>query len=171
MRVFLLLLPIVLALTSCVDEDDLNVSGKKPVYIAVNELMQFEQLPPQPIVEAGKIMLYQNYLFLGDVNHGIHVYDMSDTLHPQKIYYLKIPGNKDMTSQNDRMYVDNGPHLLILDISNIHNIVLVDRQMNVFHPSETYPKEYSGYFECFDENLGWLIGWEDAQLTNPECKR
>lgn len=166
-----MLIPVVLALTSCVDEDDLNVSGKKPVYISVNQLMQFEQLPPQPIIEAGKIMLYQNYLFLVDVNQGIHVYDVSDTLHPQKIYYLKIPGNKDMTSQNDRMYVDNGPHLLTLDIHDINHITLVKRELNVFSQSETYPKEYTGYFECFDQSKGWLIGWDDAPLTNPECKR
>jgi hypothetical protein len=150
--------------------DDFNVTGMKPTYISYNDLLQFEQQPPQPVLNAGQILLYHNYVFLGEINKGIHVIDMTDTIHPVNIYFLKIPGNKDEVAQNDRLYADNGPHLLTLDISDIHHITLIERAMNVFRPSEMYPLDYSGYFECVDESKGWVVDWEEASLDNPRCK-
>ena len=150
--------------------DDFSVTGMKPSYISYEALLEFEQQPPQAIVHAGKIMLYGNYVFLGEINKGVHIIDMSDTLNPVNISFLKIPGNKDVTGQDDRLYADNGPHLLTLDISDIHHITLIGRSMNVFKPSEMYPKEFSGYFECIDDARGWVVGWEEAGLENPKCK-
>ena len=134
-------------------------------------MLIYQQLPPQPIVNAGKVLLYNNYLFLGEVNKGIHVIDVSDTLHPQKLSFLKIPGNKDLTAQSNRLFADNGPHLVILDISNIHQITLVNRQLQVFRPSEFYPQDYTGYFECADYEKGWVVSWESVMLDNPQCKK
>ncbi len=154
----------------CNNKQDTEVEGMKPVYISSYELLQYQQVPPQPIVKAGKIMLYNNYLFLGEINKGIHVIDISDTLNPLKIWFLKIPGNKDIVAQNNRLYADNGPHLLTLNISDINHITLVERQLNIFQPSETYPLDYDGYFECFDETKGWLIEWQKTLIENPQCK-
>lgn len=150
--------------------DDFHVDGMKPTYISYDALLDFEQLPPQSVENAGQILLYHNYVFLGEINKGIHVIDMSDTLHPVNISFLKIPGNKDEVAQDDRLYADNGPHLLTLDISDIHHIILIERAMNVFSPSEMYPLNYSGYFECVDQTKGWVMGWEEASLDNPKCK-
>src|SRR6188768_1249290 len=144
--------------------DDFNVTGMKPEYISYDALLEFEQQPAQAVVHAGQILLYQNYVFLGEINKGIHIIDMTNTLNPVNIYFLKIPGNKDVVAQNDRLYADNGPHLLTLDISDIHHITLIERAMNVFRPSEVYPQEYSGYFECIDEKKGWVTGWHEASL-------
>ena len=150
--------------------DDFNVTGMKPSYISYDDLLQFEQQPPQPVLNAGQILLYQNYVFLGEINKGIHIIDMTDTLHPVNIYFLKIPGNKDEVAQNDRLYADNGPHLLTLDISDIHHVTLIERAMNIFSHSEMYPLDYSGYFECVDLSKGWVTDWEEASLENPKCK-
>ena len=89
---------------------------------------------------------------------------------PMNISFLKIPGNKDLVAQDDRLYADNGPHLLTLDISDIHHVILIERAMNVFRPAEMYPKEYSGYFECVDQSKGWVTDWQEASLDNPKCK-
>jgi hypothetical protein len=156
--------------SACVDED-IRVSGMRPNYISYDDLLVFEQLPPQPIVNAGKVLLYKQYLFLGEVNEGIHVIDVSDTLNPQKLSFLKIPGNKDLTAQNDRLYADNGPHLLILDISDIHQIKIVNREKNVFKASEFFPPDYTGDFECADYEIGWVVSWQTATLDNPQCKK
>jgi len=150
--------------------EDVNVIGMKPEYISSDELLQFEQQPSQPIEKAGKIMLYQSYVFLGEINKGIHIIDMSDTANPVNLSFLKIPGNKDLVAQDDRLYADNGPHLLTLNISDIQHITLVQRSMNVFRLSELYPAEYSGYFECVDETKGWISGWNEAHLADPKCK-
>ena len=145
-------------------------TGMKPTYISSDALLEFEQQPPHAVEHAGQILLYHNYVFLGEINKGIHIIDITDTLNPVNIYFLKIPGNKDVVAQNDRLYADNGPHLVTLDISDIHHITMIERAMNIFHPSERYPQDYSGYFECIDESKGWVMGWEQASLDNPKCK-
>lgn len=162
---------ILLSVAGCCKEKDIDVSGKRPVYISYSDLIQYEQQAPQPVVNAGKVLIYNGYLFLGEINKGIHVIDISDTLNPQKISFLKIPGNKDMVAQANRLYADNGPHLLILNLDNINNITLVERKYNWFSASEYYPAEYKGYFECVDYSKGWVTEWENATLHNPECKR
>ena len=167
--VYILLFLFVLA--GCCKTETIEVSGKKPVYISYNDLLIFEQQPPQPIINAGKAVLYNDYLFLGEVNKGIHVIDVSDTLNPQKISFLKIPGNKDMAIQNSRLYADNGPHLLILNIDSITHITLVERKNDIFHPSEYFPPNYEGDFECVDYSKGWLLEWQDAKIENPQCNR
>jgi len=168
----LLILIVTLAISSCCsDDNEPQISGMKPVYISYNELMHFSQLPPQPIINAGKIMVYNNYLFLGEVNKGIHIIDISDTLNPVKVSFLNIPGNKDLSAQNNRLYADNGPHFLVLDITNINSVTLVQRMLNYFQPSEYFPANYSGRFECADYSTGWLVDWSEELLDDPKCNR
>lgn len=157
---------------SCAKEIPSEFEGMKPYYMNRNDLRIVAQLPPQTIENAGKILWHNQYLFLVDLNKGIHVIDMRDTLQPQKISFLRIPGNKDVTSQNNRLYCDNGPDLLVFDISQINNIVLIERIQNVFQPSEFTPPDYNGYFECANyTNEQWLIGWRKEMITNPKCRK
>ena len=171
MKKFSFLFLCVILFNACQEKhDDFHVTGMKPEYISYDGLLVFEQQPPQAVVNAGQILLYNNYVFLGEINKGIHIIDVSDTLNPVNLSFLKIPGNKDVVAEDNRMYADNGPHLLTLDITDIHHITLVERALNVFRPSEMYPLEYSGYFECIDLSKGWVVGWEEAELDNPKCK-
>lgn len=169
---FLSLTSLVILMVSCGKEIPLKVQGLKPIYIGLSELQNFKQLSPQPIQNSGKSLLYNQYLFLSENNKGIHIIDISDTLNPTKIFFLQILGNKDMSAQDNRLYVDNGPDLLVLDITNINNIQIVNRIKNSFSPSEYAPADFTGYFECADySNNKWLIGWQEASLENPKCKK
>src|SRR5215203_3518002 len=123
--VFIIILLSFLSVACNEKHDDFNVTGMKPEYISYDALLEYEQQPPQAVEHAGQIFLYHNFVFLGEINKGIHIIDISDTLNPVNIYFLKIPGNKDVVAQNDRLYADNGPHLLTLDISDIHHITLI----------------------------------------------
>jgi hypothetical protein len=165
---FILLLPALFA-SCCKLDNEPEANGLKPVYISYDQLLQFAQLPPQPIDRAGKIAVYNTYLFLGEINKGIHVIDISDTLNPVKLSFLSIPGHKDVTAQNDRLYADNGPHLLILNIENINQITLVSRNLYYFQPSEFFPPDYTGPFECADYANGWLLSWQQEMLNDPKC--
>jgi len=157
---------------SCGKEIPLMVKGQKPIYMSLSELQNFQQVAPQPIQNSGKSLLYNQYLFLSELNKGIHIIDISDTLHPVKISFLQIPGNKDMSAQDNRLYADNGPDLIVLDISEIHTVQIVTRIKNTFLPSEYAPTDYSGYFECADYSNGkWLVGWQESELSNPKCKK
>lgn len=157
---------------SCGKETEYTTKGLKPVYINLAQLQNFQQIGPQPIQNSGKSLLYQQYLFLSENNKGIHIIDISDTLNPQKIYFLQIPGNKDMSAQNNLLYVDNGPDLLVLDISQISQVSIIKRIKNSFLPIEYSPADYTGYFECANYNDNqWLVGWQEAVLVNPTCKK
>lgn len=138
----------------------------------LSQLQNIVQTAPQPIINSGKSLLYHHYLFLSENNKGIHIIDISDTLHPVKISFLQIYGNKDMSAQNNRLYADNGPDLLVLDISDINQVKQVQRIKNSFLPSEYAPADYTGYFECADYSGNrWLIDWEETTLLNPKCKK
>jgi hypothetical protein len=166
------LISAILFLAACGKQIDYNVQGLKPIYVPITQLQNFQQTAPQPIQNSGKSLLYNQYLFLSENNKGIHVIDISDTLNPQKLSFLQIPGNKDMSAQDNRLYADNGPDLLVLDISQINQITVVKRIKNSFLPSEYSPADYSGYFECADySDNKWLVGWQEAALTNPTCKK
>lgn len=156
---------------SCGGKFEFEKQGRKPIYLSYDNLFQYNQTVPQPIQNSGKILLYGNYLFMIEVNKGVHVIDISDTANPQKMSFLNIPGNKDITSQSNFLYADNGPDLLVLDLTDINNIKLITRQKSVFKPSEFYPSGFIGFFECADYAKGWVVAWETALLQNPECRR
>ncbi len=167
-----LFLSLMVLFCRCGEQEDYYViDGMKPKYVSMEMLENFEQMPPQPIENSGKSMLYKQYLFLSELNKGIHIIDLSDTLNPEKIYFLKIPANKDMSMQNDILYADNGPYLLVLNVSDINHITVVQRIKDIFQPSEYEPMGYRGYFECADYNQQWLIGWEKTRIVNPRCKK
>lgn len=143
----------------------------EPVYMSYDALRQFEQLPPRSSINSAKIVSYGNYIFLGDHLKGIHIIDNSDSLNPARISFLSIPANLDFSIQDDRLYADNGPDLLILDISNINNVRLIKRQTDVFAPSSFQPPNYTGYFVCTDFSQGWVIDWTPkSRVKNPECE-
>lgn len=167
----ILFLCLVLLISSCGKELEFTQQGLKPVYVSLAQLQNFQQIGPQAIQNSGKSLLYNQYLFLSEKNKGIHVIDISDTLNPKKISFLQIIGNKDMSAQNNRLYVDNGPDLCVLDISDINQIKIVTRIKNSFAPSEFSPSDYTGYFECADYTGDkWLIDWQETTLINPKCK-
>lgn len=164
-----MLIAILLACMAC-EPEVVYVQGMKPTYTPYAALADYKQLGPQPIENSGKIVLYNSLLFMVENNRGVHIIDMVDTANPVKIWFLLIPANKDISIQNNKLYADNGPDLLVLDISNINDVKIVNRLKDTFKPSDFSPVAYQGLFECADYSKGWVTGWEMAEVTNPECR-
>ncbi|HRI23003.1 MAG TPA: hypothetical protein PLA68_18720, partial [Panacibacter sp.] len=72
----------------------------------------------QPIDHAGKIYIKDNYIYLNEVNRGIHIIDNSNNSHPVQVAFLSIPGNLDIAIKGNTLYADMYTDLLALDISN-----------------------------------------------------
>ncbi len=72
----------------------------------------------EAIRHAGKIYLKDNYIFLNDVNKGIHIIDNSNPSSPRQIAFLAIPGNLDIAIKGNTLYADMYNDMLALDISN-----------------------------------------------------
>lgn len=114
-------------------------------------------MPPQQIKESGKIYVYGDLLFVNDKGKGIHVIDNSIPAAPKKINFIYIPGNVDIAVKDDRLYADSFSDLVVFNISNIKNIVLVNRLKDVLPYFYMEP-----IFEATD-NLPRYIKWENVK--------
>lgn len=86
----------------------------------------------EPIDSLGKIYVMGQYIFLNDVNKGIHVLDNSDPSHPVRVAFLRIPGNQDLVIKDNTLYADMFCDLLSIDISDIRHAKINSMLPNVF---------------------------------------
>jgi len=149
-----------------------KVDGYRPVYVPKEEAKVIKVLPPRDVITQGKIYVKDNYIFVGDVNQGIHVIDNSDPRHPQKIAFIQIYGNHDIAVKGNTLYADNMDDLVAIDISDMQNPTLVKRVEGVYKmPNQHFPEDlpFQTYFECPDPSKGLIVGWIPAELENPKC--
>lgn len=118
-------------------------------------------ISPLPIDESGKIYAYQDYIFINDKYKGVHVIDNTNPESPQKISFIKIAGNVDISIKDDYLYADSLTDLIVLDISNINNIEIVNRLENVLRDNVVFPFE-AQIFEWgdIDYENELVVGWE-----------
>ncbi len=160
-------------LYSCHNDSESNMPdrrrGYRPVYISYEEMRHVQTMAAQPLDNPGKIYIYGHYLFINEVNKGIHIINNQNPASPQPVSFISIPGNVDMAVKGHVLYADNSTDLVALDISNPHDVKLINRVENTF-PYRQYPP-YSGYFECVDPSRGIVASWEPVILDNPKCYR
>ncbi len=152
-----------LVLSSCDKDDNADI-----ITVATPELMSKSEFrkavkvkAAQSIEEAGKIYVYSKYIFVGDVDKGIHVIDNSKPESPQPISYIEIPGNEDISVKGNFLYADSATDLVVFDISDIKNIKQVERLKDVF---EVYDFRIPIEAEFSDfEGVNWetdvIVGW------------
>ena len=80
-----------------------------------------------------------------------------------------LVGFEDLSLKNNILYANNGPHLVLFDISDIHHVFIIDKIKSVFEVNAKYPPPNT-WFECINESNIWITGWTDAWLVNPKCK-
>ncbi len=168
------LLLVLIALSSCGDDlqEDFTVEGLRPVYIQPEEADTITSLPPQPIGQLGKIYYKDDLIYVGERGEGVHIVDNTNPFSPERIGFIRIPGNIDIAIKGNYLYGDNYRDLVTLDITDLNNVTEVSRLADVYpEVPQNYPKFYSGYFECVDPNLGFVMKWEPATLENPRCFR
>lgn len=143
---------------------------------------------PQPIAQAGKIYTYLNYIFVNDRGEGIHVIDNANAVNPEKVAYIKVPGNYDIEVRNDILYADSYGDLVLFDVSSIDAITMIDITEDVFNnfvfsqTNHTQNFDFINYLEDFNLDENYIVGWtyesievevfdggeflEDAAVTN-----
>ncbi len=123
----------------------------------------------RPINESGKIYTYVNYVFVNDRNLGVHVIDNRNPENPQKIAFLKIPGNVDIEVRNDILYADSYTDLVLFDISNIDAITFIERYEDVFNDfgfaqaSLTEPFDQVDYGD-YDPEVSFIVDWTFTEI-------
>ncbi|MEM8526999.1 MAG: hypothetical protein AAGG68_20335 [Bacteroidota bacterium] len=177
-RVFILFVGLVLAVSACelVDIDEVQElgvqEGVRPIYASFEIWDEIVSLPPQPIENLGKIYYKSPYIFVNERFKGIHVIDNSDPTNPTPIAFIQIYGCEDVAVNGDIMYADNYTDLVAIDISDLNNVKVVNRVKDLYaREKKSFPEGYSGYFECVEEERGFVVGWEEAELIDPRCLR
>ncbi len=158
---------IVVGLSSCSKEeyDEITYEANVPVYMSFNDFRAaFSTDNPRDIVYPGKIYFKDNYLFVNEVNKGIHVINNVDPANPQQVIFYEIPGNVDIAIRGNILFADSYIDLLAIDISNITNPEEVSRLENAF-PQALPPFEKFLPVSNYDNNLGVIVGWETKMVT------
>ncbi len=149
-----------------------KILGYKPVYVSEAEakIVSFEAA--RELKNQGKIYIKDNYIFVGDIGLGVHVFDNSNPASPQKIGFLKIYGNHDIAIKGNSLYADNYEDLITVDISNIQAPAVTNRIADIYPVvNSMFPPNvpYQTYFECVDLSRGYVVDWVQADLDDPKC--
>ncbi|MFN8292926.1 MAG: hypothetical protein U0T72_04335 [Chitinophagales bacterium] len=162
-RILMLLIVCVIALSSCKKECTKTMTYKtyEPVYLSLEELRKpIKAETPQALKKPGKIYTYGKYLFVNDIDRGIHVIDNSNPAAPQKISFINIPGNIDLAVKGSKLYADSYIDLLTIDISNPAAPTQVSRIENAI------PDRNLGAGYYYDPAKGVVKEWKEVLRTD-----
>ncbi len=166
---------VILALVIGCQKNSITVDAMVPEYFDSFDFSGIATLEPQEVVSQGAVVKVGDFLFVNDKKLGIHVIDNSVPGNPNYIYFWRIPGNQTFTIKDNYLYADNGPHMLVINISDFENIRYESYIENVFYENmrEQFPEEArSGeYFVCPDPDKGLVRSWSMEVIENPTCQK
>jgi hypothetical protein len=114
-----------------------------PVYKSKAEVRaNIKTGPAQPIEQAGKIFVLGNYIFLNEIDKGIHIIDNANPASPVNKYFITIPGNLDVAVKGNTLYADLYSDMVTLDITDPTQVKLKKLQADVF-PFRQYANGFS----------------------------
>ncbi|MBR8537967.1 hypothetical protein KDU71_20530 [Carboxylicivirga sediminis] len=162
--------PLFIALTiglscfSCSDKIEETYLVNTPEYLSYEDLRaSYTMKSAQSIYQPGKIYFKDQFIFINEYQKGIHIIDNSQPEQPQKLSFLEIPGNIDMAIKGTMLYADSYIDLVTLDISDINNVVEVDRDEDVF--PYIIPAFNEGIVSEVDESKGVIVGYSVSAET------
>ena len=105
----------------------------EPVYRTKTEARaNIKNNASKEVERPGKIFIKGNYIFLNEIDKGIHIIDNSNRSAPRNIAFIDIPGNMDMAVKGDMLYADFYSDLVAINISDPLHIVTTKFTENVF---------------------------------------
>ncbi|HET7114895.1 MAG TPA: hypothetical protein VFI29_00290 [Hanamia sp.] len=151
------LLFVAIFLNSCVKDDCkqfYTYSYYVPVYKTTAEVRAgIKSDAPQQVENPGKLVLLGNYIFLNEIDKGIHVIDNSNPSSPRNIAFINIPGNEDIAVKGNTLYADLYTDLVTLDISDPLHVVVKKYNEGVF-PYRSYGNGF--YYDSTRIISSWI---------------
>ena len=146
-------------------QNTVSYMANVPVYLSREEFKSTTKTgEARLLINPGKICLYGNYLFINEVNEGIHVIDNSNPSSPRVLSFIEIMGNIDLAASDGILYADNLVDMLLFDISNPNNPTLKTRMEGVFEGA--LPAPDNDYPVSKVETEGKIVvGWEQKKVT------
>lgn len=115
----------------------------------------------------GKIFMYSNYIFLNEVDKGVHIIDNSNPASPVVKAFINIPGNLDIAVKGNTMYADLYGDMVVVDITNPLQASFVKHINNVFPQ-----RQYTNGFVSDSNKI--IVDWIKKDTTvdiNTYCRR
>jgi len=121
---------------------------------------------PEAIESPGKIFIYGNYIFLNEVDKGVHIIDNSDPAKPVEKAFIDIPGNLDIAVKENTLYADLYSDLVAVDISNPLQVKFKKYIPNVFPE-----RNYSNGFIADSSRI--IVDWikKDTTVNLPPSRK
>ena len=155
----------VVFLSSCEDKTIERYKVASPVYLSYEDLRASVKTATSipEIQQPGKIYFYNDYIFINEYQKGVHVIDNSDPSSPQTVTFINIPGNVDIAIKNDILYADSYVDLVVIDISDLNNVIERNRIIDAF--PYTIPEINSNLrIDAVDETKGVVVAWEEKEV-------
>jgi len=98
------------------------------------------------VLNAGKIYVRENLLFINEKDQGFHVFDNSDPAQPINLFFVNVPLATDLAVRNNTIYVHHAVDLVTLSL-NVPNKTVTEtsRSQEVFPPLQS-PDGYPASF-------------------------
>lgn len=165
--------------SGCIKKDSKNVGevkGYVPIYVAETTAKEITfSATPKATVHAGKILVLGNRLFQVEAGEGVHVINISNPSSPVKLGFLKVPGCTELSAKNNELFLNNYNDLVVVTGTASFmpgTVSVLKRVANAFPEAlNSYPTNRGIYFECPDPSKGIIVGWQEATIKNPKCRR
>jgi hypothetical protein len=134
-----------------------------PVYKTTAEVKKnIKSNAPNEVVNPGKIVLLGNYIFLNEIDKGIHIIDNSVPASPRNVAFIDIPGNLDLAVKGNILYADFYTDLVTIDIADPLNAVVKKYNEGVF-PFRAYGNGF------YNDTSKIITDWtrRDTTVTSP----
>lgn len=130
-----------------------------PVYKTTAEIRaNIKSNAAKPIERPGKLYIRGQYIFLNEVDRGIHIIDNSNPSQPKNIAFVDIPGNMDIAVKGNTLYADLFTDLVAIDIANPQQVALKKIVEGVF------PHRYYGN-GFYADSTKVIAHWEARDTT------
>ena len=121
-----LLIITMLGITACVKntcKQKHTYTYFEPVYKTKTEVKaNIKSNPARTVENPGKIYILGHFIFLNEVDKGVHVIDDTDPSAPKNIAFIDIPGNVDIAVKENILYADMYADLVAIDITDPNNV-------------------------------------------------
>jgi len=123
-----MLIAAVLSFSACIKDrctQEVTYTYYQPLYKTKSAVREnIKSNSPRQMETTGKIYIRGNYIFLNEVDKGIHVINNSNPSRPENVAFIDIPGNVDMAVKGNTLYADLYTDLVALDITDPMNVKL-----------------------------------------------
>lgn len=147
MLLVLMCLPFLMLLPGCIKdrcERTRKYTYYEPVYKTSAEVREnIRSNKPRAIENPGKLFVRGNYIFLNEVDKGVHIIDNSNPTAPDNVAFIDIPGNLDLAVRGNILYADLYTDLVSIDISAPLAAQVVHYNEGVF-PHRNYGYGFGG---------------------------